>query len=132
MFIAYTICDNGLRFFTDLSGVCVSYDPQVLKRTIAERDGCLQRNKAHVEAMEKELREMQDKQSLPPIVTLIREHNSRALEEQVREHRRVSTAEATVNDQLVRDVMFFEDVKSAVAYTAGVSAVEETAPEKTP
>ena len=119
MFVAYTVCDNGLRFFTDLSGVCVSYDPQLLKRMIAERDGCLQRNKAQVESMREQLKEVQAQQALPPILNMILEHNTKAVEDQTRENRRVSTAEAAINDQLVRDVMFFEDVKDAVAYTAG-------------
>lgn len=120
-FIAYTICDNGLRFFTDLSGVCVSYDPQVLKRTIAERDGHVQRNKEHVDSMREQLKEVQAQQNLPPIVNLIMEHNHKMVEEQIREQRRVSTAEATVNDNLVRDVMYFDDIKQAIAYTAGAS-----------
>ena len=119
MFVAYTVCDNGLRFFTDLSGVCVSYDPQLLKRMIAERDGAVQRNKAHVESMRAELNKVREQQALPPIVNQILEYNSRAVEEQVREQRRVSTAEAAINDQLVRNVMFFIKIKDAVAYTAG-------------
>jgi uncharacterized protein YjgD (DUF1641 family) len=123
--VAYTVCDNGLRFFTDLSGVCVSYDPQLLKRMIADRDGAVQRNKAHVESMREQLSEVQAQQTLPPIVNLIMEHNHKMVEEQIREHRRVSTAEAAINDQLVRDVMYFDDTKQAVAYTAGVAVVAE-------
>ena len=122
MFVAYTVCDNGLRFFTDLSGVCVSYDPQLLKRMIAERDGAVQRNKAQVESMREQLKDVQAQQALPPIVNLIMEHNSKAVEEQIRENRRVSTAEAAINDQLVRNVMFFVKIKDAVAYTAGAQA----------
>jgi hypothetical protein len=123
MFVAYTVCDNGLRFFTDLSGVCVSYDPQLLKRMIADRDGALQRNKAHVESMREQLKGVQEQMNLPPIVNLIMEHNAKAVEEQTRENRRVSTAEAAINDQLVRDVMFFGNVEDAVAYTAGGARV---------
>jgi len=119
MFVAYTVCDNGLRFFTDLSGVCVSYDPQLLKRMVADRDGAVQRNKAHVESMRAELNKVREQQALPPIVDLILEHNSKVVEEQAREQKQYSTAEAAINDQLVRDVMFFENINDAVAYTAG-------------
>lgn len=120
MFVAYTVCDNGLRFFTDLSGVCVSYDPQLLKRMIVDRDDEVQRNKAHVDSVREQLNEVQAQQALPPIVNLIMEHNSRAVESQVRENRRISTAEAAINDHLVRDIMYFEDIKDAIAYTAGI------------
>jgi hypothetical protein len=128
MFVAYTVCDNGLRFFTDLSGVCVSYDPHLLKRMIAEREGHVQRNKAQVESMREQLKEVEAQQALPLLVNQILAHNTKAVEEQIRESRRISTAEAALNDQLVRDVMYFDDIKQAIAYTAGVISTIEEAP----
>jgi hypothetical protein len=120
-YIAYTICENGFRFFADVAGVCVSYDPKLIKQVIAERDGTVHRNKLHVQAMEDQVRQMKEQHALPPIFDVITEHNRRVVTEQVHEVKRIVTAEAVIHDQLVRNVMYFEDIKEAIAYTAGVS-----------
>jgi len=120
-YIAYTICENGFRFFADLAGVCVSYDPKLIKQVIAERDGTVQRNKLHVQAMEEQVQQMKEHQSLPPIFDVITEHNRRVVTEQAHETKRIVTAEAVIHDQLVRDVMYFDDIKEAMAYTFGIA-----------
>jgi hypothetical protein len=121
MFIAYTLCDTGHRFFADLSGLCVSYDPKLIKRVIADRDGVAWQSKQHVEAMEATIKEMKERAEVPPIVSVVVDHNRRVVQEQINENRRLPTAEAVLNDQLVRDVMFFENVKDAITYTVGAA-----------
>ena len=120
-YIAYTICDTGHRFFADMTGLCLSYDQNLIKRVICDRDGSAQSNRQHVEAMEASVREMKVQQALPPVVDVVLEHNRRVVQAQINENRRLPTAEAVLNDQLVRNVMYFEDVKDAIAYTVGAA-----------
>jgi hypothetical protein len=122
MFIAYTLCDTGHRFFADLTGLCVSYDPNLIKRVIADRAGAAQQNKQHVEATEASVNEMKARGEVPTIMHVIVDHNRRVVQEQINENRRLPTAEALINDQLVRDVMYFDDIKEAMAYTFGIAS----------
>jgi hypothetical protein len=120
-YIAYTTCDTGHRFFADVNGLCVSYDQKLIKRIVADVTGAVQNNKQHVEAMEASIREMKAQQAIPPIVDVVIEHNRRVVQEQINENKRLPTAEAVLNDQLVRDVMYFEDIKDAISYTVGAA-----------
>lgn len=123
-FIAYTLCDNGFRFFADLSGVCVSYDPKLIKMIIAQRSEAIQHNQKNTEEMEKQLLDVTGE--VPSIITHIMEFNKKVIKAQVTEHKRTGVAEASINDQLVRDVMCFDDVMAAVNYTRGTHNREES------
>jgi hypothetical protein len=118
-YIAYTLCDNGFRFFADLSGVCVSYDQKLIKGIIAERGETIKAQQEHTKAMERQLEEAKAQGPVPPIIDTIMIHNRRVVQEQVVEHKRTSVAEAAVNDQLVRGIMYFDDINDAIAYTKG-------------
>jgi hypothetical protein len=125
MIIAYTVCDTGHRWFTALEGVCISYDKKLIQAIIAERHASTCMVKEHVEEAEKQLRVIGEQQSLPPIVDSIMTHNRKTVQARVQEQRRFATAEAVVNDALVRDVMYFDNVPAAMAYTAGTARTAE-------
>lgn len=121
-YVAYTLCDNGFRFFADISGVCISYDPKLIKSVIAERGQIIKTHQEHTTAMEEQLRGEQVPEGLPPLIDMIMKHNKRVIQTQVVEHKRTGAAEATINEALVRDIMYFEDIKDAIAYSEGAQA----------
>ncbi len=119
MFIAYTVCNTGHRWFTDTNGVCISFDPKLIQHVIADYDACVQRNKTDVAEMEQQLAEVKQQTPIPPIVERIHSRNRESVKAQISEHKRAALAEAVLNDMLVRDIMWYDNLKDAIAYSLG-------------
>lgn len=119
MFLAYTNCENGYRHFTHLHGVDVSYDKKFIDHLIQERSVQTKALKDHVQFTEAQVAMAKEHADLPPHLDFVMDHNRKVVLEQMSWLKRLSTAEAALNGELVRDVMFFPDVQMAIAYTLG-------------
>lgn len=120
MFICFAHCETGFRNFSPLEGTVISYDPKYLQWLIAQEATKTDMLKNHAQMTEQQVRELRDQMNLPPMVDHALEQQRKAVIDQIRYQRRLATAEAAVNGNLVRNVMYTEDMKQAIAYTAGV------------
>lgn len=120
-FIAYTNCETGFRHFTDLNGVDLSFDKKFIEHIIKERSSQTNLMKEHHEQQERDLATAKEQAgNIPPIMDCIMAQNRKTIVDQLLWVKRLSTAEAALNGELVRDVMFFEKIEHAVEYTTGV------------
>jgi hypothetical protein len=119
-YIAYCNAETGFRHFTHIYGVDVSYDRRFIEHVIRERAAQATAMKNHHQFTEAQLAEAKAQiGSMPPQLDAIMEHNRKIIIDQMTYAKRLTTAEAALNGELVRDVMMFENIEDAVAYTAG-------------
>jgi hypothetical protein len=119
LYICYTYCDNGVRVFTPVEGVCISYDRKFIDIIIKERKGNTEVLKAHHDMQEIVVSDMKAQMAVPSIVDVALHKNRETVSEQISNTKRLATAEAVVNGELVRNVMYFQDIKKAIAYSEG-------------
>ena len=121
-YVCWTSCENGFRHFTDLHGVAMSYDPHFIACVVKERGEHVDLAKKQQQDNEVRMREAKEQTGqIPPVFDAIMEHNRKTLIEQMTFQKRLSTAEAVLNGDVVRNVMFFEDLDKAIEYSRGAS-----------
>lgn len=122
-FIGYTSCENGFRHFTCLTGVAISFDKDFIAWLVQSRKDHL----AGVEVAMETNKKLAAEQGTP-IDPRLEEQNQKIIKEQKSWNRRVQYAEATINGELVRNVVFFDDVNKAIVYSREPPKVEEPTP----
>ena len=120
-FIAYTSCENGFRHFTSLDGVCVSFDKRFIEHLIKTRGSAADTLKQQHQLSEQQLGQLKAHVELPPQIDDILRYNQQIVSEQLAFAKRLVTAEAVLNGELVREVRFFPKKEQAIKYTVGMS-----------
>jgi len=113
-FICYVSCENGFRHFTCVNGVALSYDRNFIQWCIAGR-------KQHMANTEIEVEESK-KKAAEQGITLdprLAEHNERTMKELRAWTRRIISAEAVLNGDLIRSMQFVDKLEDAIAYSRG-------------
>lgn len=116
-FVCYTSCESGHRHFTCLTGVAVSYDPRFIEYLIQCR-------REHMESVAQTVRQTEQgvidhdmQEKLAPMLA----HNNKVIGEMRTWTKRMTTAEASINGELVRNVMYFQKREQAIAYSRGTA-----------
>lgn len=119
-FVAYTNCETGFRHFTDLTGVDASFDMLYVKYIRAEKEKRLDEMRQAAGSLSYQAAEIAEQQArIPGAMQMALDHNKHVLDMHTTWLKRVATAEAVLNGELVRDVMFFQELEQASNYTKG-------------
>lgn len=120
MFACYTYCETGFRSFAHIAGVEISYDRKLIAYEVEQERSKRNIVSEQVGHMERAVAE--HAASLPPAVQHAIDHNRKVVDQLQQFAKRLATAEAVLNGRLVRDLMFCDDIKTAIAYSTGSAA----------
>lgn len=115
--LMYTNCETGFRHYTAHEGVDVSLDPRYIQYIIQRRRDQVLAVEKQAESTESLIQKIMPEPSQS--VNAIMDYNKNIIEEQKSWLKRLSTAEAVLNGELVRDLMLSNSHIEAIRYTQG-------------